>query len=63
MSNALEFEAYCLKCKAKRTYVAEAIGEFKNGTPVAKGTCPVCGSALNRMLSKGAADEARAAMA
>ena len=44
-------EFYCVKCKAKR----EATGNIvvsENGTRMAKGKCPVCGTNLNRILGK-----------
>lgn len=44
-------EFYCVKCKAKR----EATGDIvvsANGTRMAKGKCPECGTNLNRILGK-----------
>lgn len=43
-------EFYCVKCKAKR----EATGNVveTNGRRMAKGTCPACGTTLNRILGK-----------
>ena len=43
-------EFYCVKCKEKR----EAEGQIAvaNGRKMAKGTCPVCGTKLNRILGK-----------
>jgi hypothetical protein len=44
-------EFYCVKCKAKR----EATGNIvvsENGTRMAKGKCPECGTNLNRILGK-----------
>jgi hypothetical protein len=43
-------EFYCVKCKEKR----EATGNVveTNGRRMAKGTCPVCGTNLNRILGK-----------
>lgn len=44
-------EFYCVKCKAKR----EAEGRIvttENGRRMAKGTCPVCSTNLNRILAK-----------
>ena len=44
-------EFYCVKCKAKR----EASGEVRvndKGTRMAKATCPVCSTNLNRILGK-----------
>jgi DNA topoisomerase-1 len=42
-------EAYCLKCKTKRDLVDPQPVFFSNGTAATRGTCPVCGSALNKM--------------
>jgi len=44
-------EFYCVKCKEKR----EASGDVvvaNNGTRMAKGTCPVCSTKLNRILGR-----------
>ena len=43
-------EFYCVKCKAKRE--AEGRVVETNGRRMAKGTCPVCGTNLNRILGK-----------
>ena len=52
-------EGYCVKCKAKRTMKNEAKTEIKKkggGTrPAMKGTCPVCGTGMFRILSMSAA--------
>ncbi|MGB3184789.1 MAG: DUF5679 domain-containing protein [Ornithinimicrobium sp.] len=45
-------EFYCVKCKAKRE--AEGRVVETNGRRMAKGTCPVCGTNLNRILGKAA---------
>ncbi len=42
-------EAYCVKCREKRE-IQDPVAEFnKNGTPVTRGVCPVCGTRMNRM--------------
>ena len=44
-------EFYCVKCKEKR----EASGDVvvaDNGTRMAKSTCPVCSTKLNRILGR-----------
>ncbi|MBA2694424.1 MAG: hypothetical protein H0U62_00895 [Actinobacteria bacterium] len=46
-------EFYCVKCKEKRE--AEGRVVETNGRRMAKGTCPVCGTNLNRILGKAAA--------
>ncbi|MGB7424696.1 MAG: DUF5679 domain-containing protein, partial [Ornithinimicrobium sp.] len=43
-------EFYCVKCKEKRK--AEGRVVETNGRRMAKGTCPVCGTNLNRILGK-----------
>lgn len=44
-------EAYCVKCKEKREIKDPQEVTMKNGRPAVKGTCPVCGTGLYRMLS------------
>ena len=46
-----KYEAYCVKCKAKREFEGEVV-TLKNGRSAAKGTCPVCGTTVMRMLGK-----------
>jgi hypothetical protein len=51
MAETWSGEFYCVKCKAKR----EASGEVRvndKGTRMAKATCPVCNTNLNRILGK-----------
>ena len=45
-----EYEAYCVKCKEKRTMQESHITETSNGRKMAKGKCPVCGTKLFRIL-------------
>lgn len=42
-------EAYCVKCKAKVAMADPKDGVAKNGRPMVKGRCPVCGTAVCRM--------------
>jgi hypothetical protein len=42
-------EAYCVKCKAKRTMSNENKITMKNGKPATEGTCPVCGTKMFRI--------------
>ncbi len=42
-------EAYCVKCKEKRTMMDEEATFTSNGTPATRGVCPVCGSGMFRM--------------
>ncbi len=44
-------EAYCVKCKAKREMKNPQEGTMKNGRPVLKGQCSVCGTNLNLIQS------------
>jgi hypothetical protein len=47
------YSGYCVKCKASREFHTHEVAEMKNGTLMAKGTCPVCGGGVNRILPKG----------
>lgn len=49
-------EAYCLKCKTKREMANPEAGFMKNGVPVTKGVCSVCGTKMNRVGSTPAHD-------
>ncbi|MCS7097012.1 MAG: DUF5679 domain-containing protein [Candidatus Methanomethylicia archaeon] len=42
-------EAYCVKCKAKRTMVSTEQVTLKNGRPAVRGKCSVCGTTLYRI--------------
>jgi hypothetical protein len=44
-------EFYCVKCKAKREASGPVVVNDK-GTRMAKATCPVCSTNLNRILGK-----------
>jgi hypothetical protein len=44
-------EFYCVKCKAKREASGNVVVNDK-GTRMAKATCPVCSTNLNRILGK-----------
>ena len=47
---AESYNGYCVKCKDKRDFDGD-IAET-NGRRMAKGTCPVCGTRMNRILGK-----------
>jgi hypothetical protein len=47
------YEAYCVKCRAKREFDGTIV-ELKNGRKAAQGTCPVCGTKVMRILGKSA---------
>jgi transcription elongation factor Elf1 len=44
-------EFYCVKCKEKREATGDVVVNDK-GTRMAKATCPVCGTNLNRILGR-----------
>jgi hypothetical protein len=44
-------EGYCVKCKAKRTIANAKQVKMANGRPALKGTCPVCGTGMFKILS------------
>jgi hypothetical protein len=48
-----KYEGYCVKCREKREFEG-TINEMANGRRAAQGTCPVCGTKMNRMLGKNA---------
>jgi uncharacterized protein DUF5679 len=48
---AESYEGYCVKCKEKRTFEGE-VSVSDSGRRMAKGTCPVCGTKMNRILGK-----------
>lgn len=45
------YEGYCVKCREKRTFDGQEV-ELANGRRAAQGTCPVCGTKMNRILGK-----------
>ena len=45
-------EAYCVKCRAKREMQNEQEVTLKNGRRALKGTCPVCGTGMFKILGK-----------
>lgn len=46
-----EGEGYCVKCKAKRMMANTKKVKMANGRPAMKGTCPVCGTGMFKILS------------
>ena len=50
-ADPMAVEAYCMKCKEKKTMKDPVAGTTKNGKPITKGTCPVCGSTICRIGS------------
>jgi Domain of unknown function (DUF5679) len=47
----MEFEGYCVKCRAKRTIKEGQVVKTSKGRPMAKGVCPKCGTTVSRFLS------------
>lgn len=45
----MAIEAYCVKCKAKKTMQDPAESLTKNGKPITKGKCPDCGTTICRI--------------
>jgi hypothetical protein len=45
-----EYEAYCVKCKAKRIMQNAQVTTNAKGRRLAKGTCPECGTKMNLFL-------------
>ena len=43
---------YCMKCKAKREIRNPEIITMKNGMNAAKGTCPICGTKMFKIIGK-----------
>jgi len=43
--------AYCMKCREKREFTGSLV-TLKNGRPALQGSCPVCGTKMNRILGK-----------
>lgn len=50
------YSGYCVKCKTGREFHGH-IETTANGRRMAKGTCPVCGTKMNRILSNIPAEE------
>jgi ssDNA-binding Zn-finger/Zn-ribbon topoisomerase 1 len=48
---ATTYEAYCVKCREKRTMKDAKMTKTSNGRNMAKGNCPVCGTTMNKFLA------------
>ena len=48
-NNTADIQAYCVKCKSKRTIKNPIQSELKNGRPAIKGTCSVCDTRVCRI--------------
>ncbi len=51
-------EGYCVKCKTTREMKDIAYSQAANGRTMAKGICSVCGTKMNKFLSKAEAERA-----
>jgi hypothetical protein len=51
MAETYTGEAYCVKCKEKRHFTGE-VKVNDSGRRMAQGTCPTCGTKVNRILGK-----------
>ena len=47
----MEFEGYCVKCRKKQAVADGKVVTTSKGRPMAKGTCPECGTTVTRFLS------------
>lgn len=47
----MEFEGYCVKCRAKRIVKDGVVSKTESGRSIAKGTCPQCGTKVTRFMS------------
>jgi len=45
-----DYEAYCVKCKAKREMKEGKIVTNEKGRRMAKGICPECGTKMTKFL-------------
>ncbi len=45
-----DYEAYCVKCKAKRMMKESRVTTNAKGRRLAKGICPECGTKMNLFL-------------
>ena len=45
-------QAYCVKCRTKRRMLDRRLEVSRAGREVAKGTCPVCGTTMCRLLGR-----------
>ena len=46
-----KYEGYCVKCRERRPFEGE-VSVSDAGRPMAKGTCPTCGTKMARILGK-----------
>jgi hypothetical protein len=46
----MEFEGYCVKCRAKKQVKNAELVKTSKGRPMAKGKCPTCGTIVTRFM-------------
>ena len=51
MTESYQGEAWCVKCKGKRSFAGD-VRVTDSGRRMAQGNCPSCGTKVNRILSK-----------
>ncbi len=47
----MQFEGYCVKCRKKQQIKNGVVEKTAKGRPMARGSCPVCGTKVTRFLS------------
>lgn len=47
----MDFEGYCVKCRKKQQIQGGKVEKTAKGRPMARGTCPECGTKVTRFLS------------
>jgi hypothetical protein len=47
----MEFEGYCVKCRKQRKVKQGRVEKTARGRPMARGSCPECGTTVTRFLS------------
>ncbi len=52
MAETYSGEVYCVKCREKRQVTDAVVEENDKGRRFAKGTCPVCGTKVTRIMGK-----------
>jgi len=48
----VETEGYCVRCKARKVMLDAEVVAMRNGRQAARGTCPVCGTGMYKILPK-----------
>lgn len=46
----MEFEGYCVKCRAKKVIKDGVVTETSKGRPMVQGVCPDCHTKVTRFL-------------